>query len=194
MSGPRRRPNGLIVDGVTDIVLGVLGGVLLVAVLVVSWRALRVLRRRIAAARARIAELQAKVMTPGPRRDAALLRLQLQAEMRSTREMLEAAPDGLIFRANATSVLAELATTAGDVDRELAAIAGFADERQQRAALADLRPQAQLLIDTTYAARQTILRTAVEDRAHRLTALQQDVAREAAALEVYRKNDPNLQL
>jgi hypothetical protein len=179
---------------VTDIVLGVLGGVLLVAVLVVSWRALRVLRRRIAAARARIAELQAKVMTPGPRRDAALLRLQLQAEMRSTREMLEAAPDGLIFRANATSVLAELATTAGDVDRELAAIAGFADERQQRAALADLRPQAQLLIDTTYTARQTILRTAVEDRAHRLTALQQDVAREAAALEVYRKNDPNLQL
>jgi hypothetical protein len=179
---------------VTDIVFGVVGGVLLVAVLFLAWRGYRRVRRTITAARMRLFELQAKVLPAGPRREAELLRHRLRVEMRSTREMLEAAPDGLIFRADALSVLAELAATASAVEGELATIGGFADEKQQRTALATLKPQAEQLIETTYTARQTILRTAVEDRAHRLATLQADVARQAAALEVYTKDDPNLQL
>jgi hypothetical protein len=108
--------------------------------------------------------------------------------------MLESAPQGLIFRADATSVLAELAATSADVDTELAAIARFADVNQQRIALNNLRPQAEQLIATTYTARHTILRTAVEDRSHRLQLLGDNVARQAAALEVYKKTDRDLQL
>lgn len=178
----------------TTISLAVIGGVLFVILAVVAWRTFRVLRRRYRAARLRIAELQAKVMAPGPRRDAALLRHRLQVEMRATRDMLESAPQGLIFRADATSVLAELAATSADVNTELAAIARFADVNQQRIALNNLRPQAEQLIATTYTARQTILRTAAEDRSHRLQLLGEDVARQAAALEVYKKTDRDLQL
>jgi hypothetical protein len=94
----------------------------------------------------------------------------------------------LIFRADARVVLQELTTTAVAVEAELAAITGFRDVKQQQSALATIRPQAEQLIATTYTARQTILRTAAEDRARRIAGLQADVARQAAALDVY-KND-----
>jgi hypothetical protein len=94
----------------------------------------------------------------------------------------------LIFRADARVVLQELTTTAAAVEAELAAITGFRDVKQQQSALATIRPQAEQLIATTYTARQTILRTAAEDRARRIAGLQADVARQAAALDVY-KND-----
>ncbi len=181
----------------TVVVLSTLGAFALAFAVVVALaarRGLRLVGRKVAAGRARIFELQAKVQPPGPRRDAALLRHRLQAEMRSTKEMLQSAPDGLIFRADATVVLQELSATAAAVDAELAAVAGFLDEKQQRAALAPLRQQAEQLIATTYTARQTILRTAVEDRARRIAGLQADVARQAAALDVYQKTDRELRL
>ena len=152
------------------------------------------MRRRIAAARARIFELQARVQPPGPRREAGLLRHRLQVEIRATRDMLADLPDGLIFRADAAALLQELSSTGAAVDRELAAVGQFLDVGQPRAALATLRPQAEQLIETTYVARQTALRTAAEDRARRISGLQADVARQAAALETYRKTDRELTL
>lgn len=174
--------------------LGALFVLLCIVVAVAARRRLRRLRRRVADMRGRIFELRARVLPPGPRRDAELLRHRLQSEMRSTREMLESAPDGLIFRADATVVLQELTTTAVAVDRELAAVTRFLDVAEQRSALAALRPQAEQLIATTYTARQTILRTAAEDRARRIAALQADVARQAAALDVYKQTDRQLHL
>jgi hypothetical protein len=182
---------------VTTVVLsgiGMLTVLLLLAVGFAARRRLRRLRRRFTAARARIFELQARVQPPGPRRDADLLRHRLQAEIRATREMLTDRPDGLIFRADAAVVLHELTTTATGLDRELEAIGRFLDVNQQRAAFATLRPQADQLIETTYVARQTALRTAAEDRSRRIAGLQADVARQAAALETYRRSDRELQL
>jgi hypothetical protein len=176
------------------VVAGVVAVALIAAGAFAARRALRRLQLRIAAARERIFELQARVQPPGPRRDADLLRHRLRTEMRSTREMLEAAPGGLIFRADATVVLQELATTAAAVEGELAAITRFADPKQQESALATLRPQAEQLIATTYTARQTVLQTAAEDRARRIAGLQADVARQAAALDVYRNGDRELRL
>jgi hypothetical protein len=50
------------------------------------------------------------------------------------------------------------------------------------------------VIATTYTARQTVLQTAAEDRARRIAGLQADVARQAAALDVYRNGDRELRL
>ena len=108
--------------------------------------------------------------------------------------MLAAAPQGLIFRADAAAVLRELATTALDLDRELAAIERFRDPGQQRAALATVTPQVRQLIDTTYTARHTILRTAVEDRERQLAALRASVAQQAAALDTYQRNRGELSI
>jgi hypothetical protein len=174
--------------------IGALTLVLLVVVGLAARRGMRRLWRRVAAARARILELQAKMQPPGPRREAALLRHRLQEEIRATGEMLADLPDGLIFRADAASLLEELTITAAAVDREIAAVGRFLDTDQQRAALATLRPQAQQIIETTYVARQTALRTAAEDRARRIIDLQAGVARQAAALETYRKTDRELTL
>ena len=173
---------------------GALFVLICVAAAVAARRRLRRLRRRIADVRGRVFELRAKVLPPGPRRDAELLRHRLQSELRATRDMLEGAPDGLIFRADATVVLQEVTTTALAVDRELAAVSRFLDAAEQRSALAALRPQAEQLIATTYTARQTVLRTAAEDRARRIAALSADVARQAAALDLYKQTDRELRL
>src|SRR3954447_25360256 len=108
------------------VVLSVLGVAMLVVAGVAGFRIQRSVRRRIVTTRARIAAVQAKaqarIQPPGPRRDAAQLRQRLQAEMRSTKEMLGTAPDGLIFRASATTVLAELTAEASALDAQLAAV------------------------------------------------------------------------
>ena len=175
------------------IVVGV--AVVLVAVAVfVVWRLMRRAARRMGGWQTRLLALRAQFQPPGPRRDANRLRSRLHLEMRATREMLQSAPQGLIFRADAGGVLQELADTAGALDRELVAIERFLDARQQRAALTTIAPQVEQLIDTTYSARQTILRTAVEDRERHLAALRDNVANQAAALDTYRKNGRELSL
>lgn len=169
------------------VVLAVLGAV-------VVWRVARRLRRRVASWRYRLFVLHGRFLPPGPRRDAAALRIRLLAELRATRDMLESAPQGVIFRADAAAVLSELGATAVALDQELAAIERFIDPAQQRAALTTVAPQVTQLIDTTYTARQTILRTAVEDRERALESLRANVATQAAALETYRRNGRELSI
>lgn len=162
-----------------------------VSVIVVARRAVRRLRYGVAG---RLVLVRSRFLPPGPRREAAALRIRLDAELRATRDMLEAAPDGVIFRADAAAVLTELAATATALDTELAAIERFLDPVQQRSALQTVTPQVVRVIDTTYTARQTILQTAVEDRNRRLESLQADVATQAAALDTYRRNGRELEL
>lgn len=144
--------------------------------------------------RRRVAGWRRSLVPPGPRRDAITLRARLDAELRATRDMLEAAPQGVVFRADAGTILSELATTAAALDQELAAIERFIDPAQQRVALATITPQVNRVIDTTYTARHTILRTAVEDRDRALTALESDVAKQATALDHYRHDGRELSL
>jgi hypothetical protein len=187
---------------------GRVGGTEVVTVSVVAWTALALVAalvvagavvtyrvgRRIGGWRMRALEVRSRFLPPGPRRDAARLRCRLHAELRATRDMLAAAPQGLIFRADAAAVLKDLATTAAQMNTELAAIERFLDAGQQRAALDAVAPQVKQLIDTTYTARQTILRTTVEDRARQLATLRASVATQAAALDNYRSNGRELSL
>jgi hypothetical protein len=168
--------------------------VLAVAGAVLVRRLFRRTGRRIGGWQLRLLEIRAHLLPIGPRRDAARLRYRLHAELRATGHMLEAAPQGLVFRADAATLLQELASTAAALDGELAAIERFMDPAQQRAAIATVRPQIEDLIETTYSARQTILRTAVEDRSKQLAQLRNRVATQAAALETYRKNGRELSL
>jgi hypothetical protein len=108
--------------------------------------------------------------------------------------MLTTAPQGLIFRADAASVLQDLAATAADLNRELAAVERFVDARQQQAALETITPQVRQLVEATYTARQTILRTAAEDRERHLEQLKAKVAAQAAALDTYRSSRRELHL
>jgi hypothetical protein len=142
----------------------------------------------------RVLELRSNMLSAGPRRDAARLRLRLDAELRATSEMLQRAPQGLIFRADAAGLLAELSATAAELDGELAAIDRFLDPAQQRAALATVSGQVDQLIATTYAARQTILRTAAEDRVRQLAALRHNVDVQATALNTYQRDRHQLSL
>lgn len=165
-----------------------------VVVAVAARRVFRRVRRRIDELLGRGGEVRTRFLPPGPHREAALLRRRLQAELRATRDMLEAAPDGLIFRADAASVLHELVTVAVDIDRELRGVERFLDPAQQRAALKTVRPQAEQLIDTTYRARHTVLSTAAADRDRHLGALHEDVTRQATALDRYRQTNGELRL
>jgi hypothetical protein len=176
----------LIAAGVAFVVLAVSA--------VVVWRLMRRAARRMGGWQTRLIGLRAQFLSPGPRRDASRLRSRLHVEMRATSELLQAAPQGLIFRANAAGVLQELADAAVALDRELVAIERFLDARQQHAALATIAPQVEQLIQTTYTARQTVLRTAVEDRERQLAALRDTVESQAAALDTYRKNGRELSL
>ena len=176
------------------IVVGIIVVILLWVLWIVLARALRRLQTLRDDVQGRVIEARVRFLPPGPRRDAALLRRRLQAEVRATRDLLGSVPDGLIFRADAAAVLDELATTAGALDRDLAAVERFLEPAEQRSALATLRPQAEQVIATTYSARQIVLRTAAEDRTRRLNTLQDDVARQAAALEFYRNVDRDPQI
>ena len=177
----------------TWVVLGIVCVVVVVCGALVV-RAIRGAGRRIAGWRLRYLDLRTRFLPPGPRREAGRLRYRLLAELRATREMLETAPRGVVFRADATALLQEVASTAAALDRELAAIQRFIEPAQQRAALATVTPQIRQLIETTYSARHTILRTAVEDRDRQLTALRDNVATQAAALESYRRDGRELSL
>lgn len=170
---------------------------LLLAAVMVALAARRVFNRvlrRIDVLLGRAGEVRTRLLPPGPRREAALLRQRLHAELRATRDMLETAPDGLIFRADAAAVLHELVTVAVDIDRELRAVERFLDPAQQRAALTTVRPQAEQVIDTTYTARHTVLSTAAADRGRLLGTLRADVTQQAAALERYRQTTSELRL
>ena len=131
-------------------------------------------------------------MAPGPRRDAIMLRRRLARELLYTQTMLAAAPDGLIFRADAEAVLRELTEMAAGLDTDLRAIECFADARQQRAGLAVVTPQVQQLIDTSYSARQIIVRTSAEDRSRRLTRVCSHVAQQEEAAALYRQGGRDL--
>jgi len=157
-------------------------------------RAVRHVGRRLGGHRWRLLELRSSVLPPGPRRDAARLRSRLDAELRATRDMLQHAPQGVIFRADAAALLGELVVTATELDTELAAIERFVDPAQQQTALATVSGQVNQLIETTYTARHTILRTAAEDRVRQLNALRDNVAVQAAALENYRRQRRGLSL
>ena len=180
----------------TRVILIAVGVALVVLALsaLLVWRLMRRAVRRMGGWRTRLIAARAQFLPPGPRRDASRLRSRLHAEMRATSDMLQAAPQGLIFRANAAGVLQELSDTAAALDRELVAIERFLDARQQHAALSTIAPQVDQLIRTTYTARQTVLSTAVEDRERQLTALRANVDAQAAALETYRKNGRELSL
>ena len=180
------------------VVLLVIGLLVVAGGAVLTWRVYRAVQVRMVATRARIAKVQAqaqlRAQRPGPKKDAALLRQRLQTELDSTRQLLNSSADGMVFRADARVLLEELVTTAAGVERELAAIEGFLDEQQQRAAFDRLKEQAEQLITTSYGARQTVLETAVADRARRIEGLQGDVARQARALEIYKHGDDDLRL
>jgi hypothetical protein len=133
-------------------------------------------------------EMRVHALPPGPRRDATMLRRRLAAEVRATQQALADAPGGLIFRADAARVLAELTASAADMDRELAAVERFLDAAEQRRALEGLTPQVTQLIAATYSARHTVLRTAAEDRARRLAELAADLQVQADSLESYRRS------
>jgi hypothetical protein len=180
------------------IVLLIIGLLVLIGAAALALRIYRAVQARVVATRATIARVQAqaqlRAQRPGPKKDAALLRQRLQTELDSTRQLLNSSADGMVFRADARVLLEELVTTAGAVERELAAIEGFLDEQQQKAAYERLKEQAEQLITTSYGARQTVLETAVADRARRIEGLQGDVARQKRALEIYRQGDDDLRL
>jgi hypothetical protein len=154
-------------------------------------RSLRRARRRW---RVRLLEARGYVQPPGPRRDTARLRSRLNAELQATEQLFQQAPQGLIFRADAQAVLAEVTAAAGELDAELAAIARFIDPSQQRAALTTVGAQVEQLIEATYTARHTILRTAAEDRARQLDRLSEDIAAQATSADTYRRRGRELSL
>jgi hypothetical protein len=157
-------------------------------------RAVRRARRRVSGWQYRLFEVRSRVLPPGPRRDAARLRSRLRGELHATQDMLGQAPQGLIFRADASAVLAELAGAAAELDAELAAIERFLNPAQQQKALTAVAAQVEQLIETTYTARHTILRTAVQDRARRLSALHDTVVTQAAAADKYQRHGHELNL
>lgn len=176
-----------------DIALAVVLLLLAVA-FILTRRAARWSTRHVTAAATRVGEVRGRLLPPGPRRDAAALRGTLDAEMRGTREMMRSAPQQLVFRADAATLMQELEEMAESLRRELAAVEGFRDAAQLRAALAAVRPQVEQLVATTDRARQTILRTSVEDRDRRLQRLRAAIDQQATALELYRHDGGQLSL
>jgi hypothetical protein len=175
------------------IAVGVLVVLLVVGALLLR-QAFRRARRHVGGWQWRLLGVRTYLRPPGPRREVARLRGRLHAELHATRDMLAHAPQGLIFRADASAVLMELASTAADLDAELAAIERFIDPKQQQKALVTVTAQVEQLIETTYTARQTILGTAVQDRVRRLAALHDRVATQAAAADTYRRGSQELNL
>lgn len=163
------------------------GAVVCAIAALVAMRVVRQVRRLIAGCRHQVAEIRIRLLAPGPRRDAAVLRQRLVDEVRSTSRVLAATPDCLIFQADPALVLADLTTVATALDEALASIQTFPDLAQQRAALAPVEPQVAQLIDACYSARQTMLRTAALDRDRTLTSLSTSVADQADALARYER-------
>ena len=173
---------------VTAVLLLALLGVLVV------WRVLRRARRYALVCRRRVLAIRGQWLPPGPRREAATLRRSLGYELQCTQQMLTAAPDGQVFRANAVALLDELMTAGAALDQDLGSIERFADPAQQRAALATVSAQVAKLVETSYSARQTILSTAAEDRDRQLGALSAYVAGQAKSAALYRRARRELSL
>ena len=192
MADPARTvDDGAVTTLIVDVATAAL--VLTLAVLV-GLRALGRVRRFAVRTQDRIDLLRPRLLPPGPRRDAALLRRRLREELACTRAMLAAAPEGLVFRADARELLGELAASAASLDADLAALERFADPVQLRAGLAVVAPQARQWIETSYSARQTLLRTAAEDRDRELGRLADRVAQQAAAAAAYRHGGRGLSI
>jgi hypothetical protein len=158
------------------------------------WLVLRLVRRAIAHGKRRALEFRSNLLPPGPRRDAAVLRQQLAAELRSTQQTLAGVPNGRIFQADAARVLAEAAGYAAQLDHELGMIETFPDRGQQHAALERIRPQVSTLIEAIYSARHTMLQTAAADRERGLSSLRDTVAHEATSLRNYEQSKRDLSL
>jgi hypothetical protein len=164
---------------------------LLMAVLA-GWLVFRRMRRVFRMWRERVLAMRVQWMRPGPRREVTTLRQRLAQEMQFTEAMLTTAPDGVIFRADAQGVLRELVEMAAGLESDLRAIEHFADAGQQKAAVAVIAPQVEQLIDTSYSARQTIVRTSAEDRDRRLSRVRDYVAQQEKAAAVYRHGGRDL--
>lgn len=155
-----------------------------------AWRVARRTRDAVDRVRVRAQLAQTKLMPGGPRRDAALLRQRLDAQVRAARAVL-GAPDGQVFRADARSVLAEITVSARELDNALASIDRMTPS-QQIEALPVITPQVEQLIRTTDVACRTLLRTRAETRAGQLDALAGGVDFEAASLETYERDRNDL--
>ena len=167
--------------------------VFLLTAMLLLWRVYRRVRRWRGWHRGGAA-LQPRALRPGPGRDVARLRRDLGQEVEAADVMLSRAKDGRLFIADARALLDELKTNAAAVDADLASVQDYADMAQQRSALDELRPQVARLIQTSYLARQTMLRTEIADRERRLTDLHEHVERQAAAFTIYRQAANGLDL
>lgn len=159
---------------------------------VVAWRANRASRDAVERVRVAAQVRQTTLMPAGPRRDVALLRQRLDAQLRAARAVLEPA-DGQVFRADGPGVLAEVTASARELDAALAAI-GELTEAQQRDALPAISAQVEQLITTTDTACRTLLRTRAETRSGQLDALTSGVDFEAASLATYERQRNELTL
>jgi hypothetical protein len=174
--------------------LAVIGAiaVLLALVGLAVWRLARRIRQVLLAWHEVYLNNRVRWLPPGPQREAGMLRQRLHHELACTTAMLNEAPAGMIFRADARAVLQEITEMATAVERDLRAIERFADATQQRAALTVVAPQARQLIETSYSARQTILRTSAEDRDRQMARLRAQVDQQEAAARVYRHGGRDL--
>jgi hypothetical protein len=140
------------------------------------------------------ATIHSQALMPGPGRDTARLRRDLRKEVEAADVMLSRAKDGRLFIADARALIDDLKINAAAVDADLASIQDYADRTQQRSALDALGPQVAKLIQTSYLARQTMLRTEIADRERHLTDLNDHVERQAAAFKIYRRGAHGLDL
>ncbi len=174
--------------------LAILGAIAILLALIgfAVWRVARHVHRAVLAWYDMYLDARVRWLPPGPRREAGTLRQRLRHELTCTTAMLNEAPEGMIFRADARAVLQEITEMATAVERDLRAIERFADAGQQRAALTVVAPQARQLIETSYSARQTILRTSAEDRDRQMARLRAQVDQQEAAARVYRHGGRDL--
>jgi hypothetical protein len=175
---------GLLMIGIVLVLLVLL--VLLLTGTLIVWRMYRRVRRW-RGWNAGVAAIQSRSLRPGPGRDIARLRRDLREEVEAADVMLSRAKDGRVFVADARALVDELRVNAAAVDADLASIQDYSDATQQRRALDGLAPQVARLIQTSYLARQTMLQTEIADRERHLMDLTEDVERQAAALETYRR-------
>lgn len=175
------------------VLFGLVGAAVVLAV-AMTWLLVRRLRRFGSRWAVRILGWRQALRAPGPARDSVRLRKQLQAELLATQQMLDGAPEGVVFRADARELLADIRSVAAELDRDLRGVERFADPAQQKAAVELLSPQVEQLVWASYSARQTILRTGAQDRRRLLDTLSDRVAVQAQAADRYRRSAGELSL
>ena len=184
ISGGLSLVSGLLLVSVVMVLMVLL--VLLLTGTLVVWRVYRRVRRW-RGWHAGVTAIQSRSLRPGPGREIARLRRDLREEVEAADVMLSRAKDGRVFVADARALVDELKVNAAAVDADLASIQDYSDATHQRRALDRLAPQVARLIQTSYLARQTMLQTEIADRERHLVDLTEDVERQAAALETYRR-------